>query len=112
MPIRSRKLGGQGIDKATRLERRDAGPGGPAKFEWLVTQDFGKNEVKLTQGQMMELILFARSWMREMENPIFTCGCSYTIEQRTNPSTGACLLFCHYHAELHDAGAAFDVYPE
>lgn len=112
MPLRTRKLSRMGPEKATTLNMRDASPGGPAKYEWSISQDYGKHEVKLTQGQMLELLIFARSWMRDKENPLFTCGCSYTLEQRTNPTTGNFLLLCHRHAELHDIGAGFDVYPE
>jgi hypothetical protein len=110
MPLRTRKLTRTGDERQTTISQRDASSGGPAKFEWSIHQPH-KHEIKLTQGQMLELILFVRSWMRDKENPVMVCGCSYPIEQRINPTTGAYLLLCHYHAELHDSGAAFDVYP-
>lgn len=99
-----------GEERHTTISQRDASPGGPAKFEWSIKQDL-KQEVKLTQGQMLEIIIFARSWMRDKDNPVMVCGCSYPVEQRINPSTEGYLLLCRYHAELHDAGSSFDVYP-
>lgn len=110
MPLRARNLTRTGDERRTTISQRDASPGGPAKFEWSIKQDL-KQEVKLTQGQMLELIIFVRSWMRDRENPVMVCGCSYPVEQRINPSTDAYLLLCRYHAELHDAGSSFDVYP-
>lgn len=41
----------------------------------------------------------------------YYCGCRIANQERKNPSTGDRLLLCESHANLHDWGHGFDVYP-
>lgn len=106
MPISSVWLQEDPKAKPTRLERRDASSGGPAKFEWLITQNYGKNEVKLTGNQIREIAAIVNS---QVDN--YTCGCESAEWVRYNPVTHRGMLLCMAHADLHDQGHGFEVYP-
>lgn len=90
--------------KPTRLERRNASSGGPAKYEWLITQNYGKDEVKLTGAQMQEIASIVNS---NLDN--YTCGCPSAEWIRYNPTTKRGILMCMAHADLHDQGHGFEV---
>lgn len=63
LPIKKIELYHEGIERPTTLSLRDASPGGPAKFDWSISQDYGKNEVKLTHEQMGQLCALVRDWI-------------------------------------------------
>lgn len=64
MPLKSLELYREGIEKRTTLSLRDASPGGPAKYDWSISQDYGKNEIKLTHEQMAQLCALVSDWIR------------------------------------------------
>lgn len=52
-------------ERSTRFVHRDLDSKAGVKFEWLITQDYGKNEVKLTDEQLAEIVAWYRAWKGE-----------------------------------------------
>lgn len=46
----------------TTITHRDMNSKSGVKFEWMISQNYGKNRVKLTNEQMKELIDLVERW--------------------------------------------------
>lgn len=55
-------------ERSTVLTHRDLDAKAGVKFEWLISQDYGKNEVKLSDRQMREIFDYVRLWNDESYN--------------------------------------------
>lgn len=62
--------GTQPDERNTRLVHRDLNAKAGVKFEWMITQDYGKNEVKLTEAQMSEIVAWYQTWKDEDPPPV------------------------------------------
>lgn len=67
MPIKRVVLYREGVEKHTTLSLRDASPGGPAKYDWSISQNDG-NEIKLTNKQITQIMALVTEWSSNDES--------------------------------------------